>query len=187
MTVKSKAARAAETEAPPPMPSEETEAASTPEVPGPVVTTGSPEDKRPDLIDRLRKRHMPTGNDALKSGEIIKRRKLSFDVDGADCEPDMFTNEEGEYVTFRVTLQSLSSAQELEAVRGLKDGTQAPLNMCRLSLFAINGKTLSEENRDFYWECLGSGGRQICMGFFSQLGAASESAMGKSLRSRSED
>jgi hypothetical protein len=147
----------------------------------------SPDYKGADLVDRLQARHLPKGQAALSATEIVKRRKLSFDIDGVDCEPDMFVDEEGNYITFNVTLRSLSSAQEIEALRGIKDGTMAPFVMCRYSLYAINGKVLSENQRDFYWECLGSVGRQICLAGFNGLGAASEGAMGKFLSTRSED
>lgn len=150
---------------------------------GPVY---SPEDKRSDLLDRLVARHMPSGAAALKPGEIIKRREVSFDLDGVECEPDMFVDENGDYITFRVTLRSLGSAQEIEAMRGVKDGTEAPLRMCKLALHAINGKPIERDRLDFFWEALGSGGRQMCFAAFQSLGAASEAAMGKYLTSRSE-
>lgn len=157
--------------------------------PGPVQPAGyvySPEDKRTDLMDRLVARHMPSGKDALKPGEIIKRREVSFDLDGVECEPDMFVDENGDYITFRITLRSLGSAQEIEAMRGVKDGTEAPLRMCKLALYAINGKPIAADRLDFFWEALGSGGRQICFAAFQSLGAASEASMGKYLTSRSE-
>lgn len=148
---------------------------------------GSVADRGRDLVDRLQARHMPTGKDALQPGEIIKRRKLSFDLDGVDCEPDMFVNDAGEYITFKVTLRSLSSADEIASLRGIKDGTAAPMMMCRLALYAINDAVLTPERRDFFWECFGTAGRQICMLAFHELGAASEASMGKYLTSRSSD
>jgi len=147
---------------------------------------GSPDDKRADLMARLRKRNLPSGQEALKGGELVKRRKVTFDLDGVDCAPDVFMNEVGEYITFSVTLQSLNSAQEMEALRGVRDASQAPLAMAKLSLFALNGQPVLDAERDYWWECLGPGGRQICMMAFGSLGAASESSMGKYLSTRSE-
>jgi len=147
----------------------------------------SPDYKGVDLVDRLQARHLPKGRDALNAGEIVKRRKTSFDIDGVNCEPDMFVDDEGNYITFRVTLRSLNSAQEIESLRGIRDGTMAPFAMCRYALYAINDKVLNDNQRDFYWECLGTVGRQICLAGFNSLGAASEGAMGQLLSTRSED
>lgn len=146
----------------------------------------SPTDKDTNLVDRLRARHMPSGRSALDAGEIIKRRKVTFELDGVECEPDMFVNESGEYISFSVTLRSLTSAQEIEAMRGAKDGAMAPMLLCRQSLFAINEKPLSTTDRDFFWECFGASGRQICLMAFESLGAASRAALGKFLSTRSE-
>lgn len=146
----------------------------------------SKDDKRSDLMDRLTERLLPKGAAAMRGGEIIKRREITFDLDGVECEPGVFTDEEGNYITFQVTLRGLTSAQELEAMRGVKDGTEAPLRMCKLALCAINGKPIERDRLDFWWEALGSGGRQICFMAFQSLGAASEAAMGKYLTSRSE-
>lgn len=164
----------------------ETAAEGEPEAPPPAPERYSKDDKRYDLMDRLTARHMPSGQSALKSGEIIKRREVSFDLDGVECEPDMFVDEAGNYITFKITLRSLGSAQEIEAMRGIKDGTEAPLRMCKFALYAINDKPIEKDRLDFFWEALGSGGRQICFAAFQSLGAASEAAMGKYLMSRSE-
>jgi len=147
----------------------------------------SPEDFSSDLMARLKTKHLPTGKDALKAGEIIKRRRVTFDVDGAQCEPGMFVNEAGDYVTFKITLESLNSAQEVAALRGIKDGAQAPMLMAKHTLVELNGKKLEEAERDFVWECLGMGGRQVCFAAFQlSLGAAAEAGLGKYLLTRSE-
>ena len=178
------------TEAPEaPLPEEGNEEAPefTPEAMAQALeAAGSPEDYKPDLVARLVARHMPTGKGALNPGEIVKRRTVTFDVDGVDCEPDMFVNESGEYVTFKLTLQSLNSAQEIEAMRGLRDAAAAPMAMTKVALHAINGQVLDENRRNFFWEALGAGGRQIAYLAFQSLGAASEAALGKYLKSRSE-
>ncbi len=197
MTEKTRAAaqaraEATPTDAPPPMPSDSmpadlpAENPATAQSPAPTGVVYSPLDTNKDLVDRLRARHMPSGASALNAGEIIKRRRVSFEIDGVECEPDMFVDDAGDYITFKVTLRALTSTQEIEALRGIKDATMAPMMMAKSSLYAINDKPIGENDRDFFWECLGPS-RQICMLAFNMLGAASEAAMGKYLSTRSED
>ena len=152
-----------------------------------VGAPSSPNDFDPGFVDRLKAQHMPTGEGALKGGgDLVPRRMITFELDGVECEPGVFVNAAGDYVTFKITIRSLSSAQEVSALRGARDAAMAPMLLAAASLYKINDRVLSENERTFFWECLGSPGRQICMVAFQQMGAASTGALGKFLTSRSE-
>lgn len=146
----------------------------------------SQEDFRPDLLDRLTDRLMPKGDAALGAAPILKRRQVSFLIDGAECEPDVFTTTAGEYIVFKVTMRSLSSAEEIDALSGLKHAQMAPMLLARASFVAVNDKPIPGATRDFWWEALGMAGRQLCFLAFQSIGAASTGALGKFQSSRSE-
>lgn len=149
--------------------------------PGPV----SVPDFTPELLGRLKKQHLQSA-EALAGGEVIKRRKISFEIDGVDCEEGIFVNPDGDYVTFKITLRGLSSGEEIKAITGIRDGAQMPFMMSKASLYALNDKALSEADRDFLWEALGSAGRQLVHIAFQGLGAASDAALGKLVSTRQE-
>ncbi len=144
-------------------------------------------DMRPDLLQRTMDRVLPKGAAALKGGASpIPLRKVSFMVDGAQCAEGVFVSANGDYLLFELTLQALSSAGEINALREVKSGPEAPHVMCKYALHAINGNVLDPEQRNFVWEALGMGGRQIALLAFQQIGAASDAALGKFLSTRRE-
>lgn len=160
---------------------------TAPETEPPPAPVGSVQDFRSDMLDRIMEAKVPKGAEALKhTGEIIRRREVTFDVDGADCAEGAFVDQEGNYLVFNITLRSLSSAQELECLRQVQKGPEAPFIMARMALYKVNGRELDEARRGFVWEALGMGGRQVVLGAFQVLGAASEAALGKYLSTRRE-
>lgn len=135
-----------------------------------------------DFLDQLFGR-MPSGMDALSGGKsLIKSREVTFLFDGSAGAPGIFTDSEGNYLDVMLTVRTLSSAQEIEALSALGEGNimGAPYALAKQSLVAVEGKPLKTESRELIWEALGSTGRQLVLMAFQQLGGgASESAMGK--------
>lgn len=101
----------------------------------------------------------------------LPRRCVSFVVDSAACEPGTFGED------FEITLQSLNSAQELDAARNAgSDPITMGYNLAKAALHSVNGRALSKGKGevDFLWEALGQGGRQIVANMFAEtLGTAS--------------
>jgi hypothetical protein len=137
-------------------------------------------DKSPDLADQVYQRMTKTGMAALNGKrDIIARRVRTFVLDGMSCAPDVFVDAEGNYLDFEVTLRSLSSVEEIQALNGINDPGEAPFRLAKASLYAINGKPISGDRKDFFWEAFGMQGRQICMMAFAHVGSASGAALGK--------
>jgi len=134
-----------------------------------------------NLAERLFERFSKGGGDALKNtAELFPRRTMSFIMAGDACAPHVFWNPHtGAYIDFRVTLRSLSSTEEIQAMRGVRDGAVVQYNLARAAFHAINGKPIPENRKDFYWEAFGMGGRQMCMVAFQMIGSAGDSALGK--------
>jgi hypothetical protein len=140
-----------------------------------------------DMFQRTMHRILPQGVAALKGGgRVIPLRKVSFQIDGAECADGVFVDDQGDYITFEITLQALDSATELVALREVKAGPEAPMVMARHALYAVNGTTLADDQKPFLWESLGMGGRQLVFAAFQSLGAASDAALGKYLSTRRE-
>lgn len=136
----------------------------------------------PDVLDAIFRR-LPSGQDALRGGvaTLIRSREVRFIFDGAYGAPGIFADEEGNYLDVEITLRSLSSTEELDALSEVTQATamSAPMAMAKRSIYAIAGKKLHPDRRDFIWEALGGAGRQFCLMAFQQLGAASQVALGK--------
>jgi hypothetical protein len=146
------------------------------------------EDLSADFADRVFERVTTTGAAALTGkGELIKRRRVSFMLDGASCSPDVYCDEDGNYLDFRVTVQSLNSREEVEAIQGVTDAGQVPFMLAKASLCRINGKPIAADRKDFHWEAFGQGGRQLVLLAFQQVGSASGIALGKFQASISVD
>lgn len=145
-------------------------------------------DDSADLAQRLWERHTTTGAAALKGGDLIPRKRRTFLMDGASCAPFFYWDvDSGEYLDFKVTMQSLTSLEEMNALNGVTDPGQVPYLLAKMSLYAINGKPIPRDRKDFYWESFGSQGRQIALMCFQMIGSASGVALGKFQRSISAD
>jgi hypothetical protein len=135
-----------------------------------------------DFLDQLFGR-FPKGMDALsgKGGQLIKPREVTFIFDGMAGAPGIFTDENGDYLDVELTVRTLSSSEEIEALSSI--GTEigaVPYALAKRSLYAVEGKPLRDEQRPLIWEALGSTGRQLVLMAFQNLGGgASEAAMGK--------
>jgi hypothetical protein len=159
-----------------------------PESPGPREEPKAVEPARenfsPSLLDQLWESKTKLNAEAMAGGgELIKRTKLTFTVDGAVCSPDFFVDENGDYYDVQLTMQSLMSDEELDALAGISTPSAAPLMLAKQALCALNGRALTQVQRDWLWEALGMGGRQLCFLAFQQIGSAGASALGKFRRS----
>ncbi len=134
-----------------------------------------------NLADRLFDRYSKSGSAALgNASELFPRRTMSFIMGGDACSPHVFWNAHtGAYIDFKVTMRSLSSAEEIQAMRSARDGAVVQYNLARASFYAINGKPIPADRKDFYWEAFGMGGRQMCMVAFQMIGSAGDAALGK--------
>lgn len=175
-------------------PTEATETTETePEVEGVEVPENQPDlsaklDESTDLADRIFERQTKTGAAAMGSDPIIPRKRRTFIMDGASCAPFIYWDSAtGDYLDFKVTIQSLSHADEIAAMTGVRDAGQVPSLLCMHSLYAINGKPIRKDRKAFYWETFGQQGRQIVLMAFQSIGSASGAALGKFQRSLSID
>jgi len=133
-----------------------------------------------DLLQSIFDR-MPKGATALSSGgSMIKPRRVKFIFDGTAGAPGVFADAEGNYLDVEITVQSLSSAEEIEALAELEgNAVAAPFALAKRSLYAIEGTRIKKEERDFIWEALNQSGRQLVIMASQSLGASSEVLMGK--------
>lgn len=131
-----------------------------------------------DFMDQLIAR-LPTGKNALGGESLVKRREVSFDFYGGDGAPGFFINPEGDFVDIELTLVSLSSKDEMDALKGLQEEVEAPYALAKKALWKLQGRVIPEDNKDLIWEGLGQTGRQLCIVAMQKNGAASEAAMGK--------
>ena len=138
-----------------------------------------------DFLDRLFG-NLPKGMNAMKGGSpLIKPREVSFLFDGSEGAPDFFTDTPGipggTYVDVELTVRGLSSAEEIEALSEIGTAINAaPYALAKRALYAVSGRPIRPEERDLIWEGLCSGGRQMVLMAFQNLGGgASEAAMGK--------
>lgn len=133
-----------------------------------------------DVLAQILARKSGTGAAALNnSKELIGRHVYSFVFDGAEGTPEFFADEEGEYFDVKITLRSLSSREELEAMQGVTDGALAPFRLAYACLWKLNDKVLTPEEKELLWEGIGMKGRQMCLIGTNMIGGASASALGK--------
>lgn len=139
------------------------------------------------LFARVFERTTQQGPGAMGGGPLIPRRYVEFDVDGAECSPGMFVDDQGRPVTFRLTLQSLLSGEEISATAGVTDPAAAVQHMARASLHQVNGAVIpSGPQREFLWEALGPGGRQLVLAMFQEIGSVTPVGLGKAMASYSK-
>lgn len=123
---------------------------------------------------------LPKGADAFSPKSILKPRRVSFDFDGSHGAPGVFTDEDGNYVDIKITLESLDAVREVEAMKNVGENPAAVgMNLAKAMLVEVSGKRLTPEEKDFVWEALGSTGRQMCMMASQNLGASLNAALGK--------
>lgn len=139
-------------------------------------------DASPDLAERIFQQFTRVDREALKGGEVVPRRTYTFILDGASCEPGVFQTPDGKYFDCKITLRSLRSDEELEALSTVQSAGQVPGVLTKKALWQINGKTLTFDQKTFFWEAFGMTGRTLCtLAFQTYIGSAGEGALGKLL------
>lgn len=133
----------------------------------------------PDLLERIFEIRTQTGPEAMSGGEPIPKTECTFIMDHTVCEPGVFPQD------FKITLRGLSSGQEISATKDHgNDALEVGIMLAKASLYALNGRPIKEsDHRDFLWEAIGSGGRQIVQAMYAQFGMAPASALGKAMAS----
>jgi hypothetical protein len=151
--------------------------------------TEPPPERRddPGLLERLWEQKTRTGRAALTGGELVERQRLSFDVPGDECAPGFFEDANGDPITVRFTMQSLTSGEEASVLNGLESPSQAGFLLAKACLWKLNGKVMDPDQKNLIWEGLGMKGRQLCFVAFQSLGSAAMASLGKSLQSYSID
>jgi hypothetical protein len=136
------------------------------------------------LLERTFIRATKTGADAMSGGgEIVPRRYISFEVDGAHCSPGQFVTEAGDYYSFTLTLASLLSNEEIQVTRGVKDPAEAVQVTAKAAINKMNSAPLVGAQLDWFWEALGSHGRQLVLTMYQEIGALHPVGLGKALAS----
>lgn len=110
----------------------------------------------------------------------IPRRTITFLIDGAATAA--FSDEEGNPLDFHVTLRSLTSGEEIAALKGMTAPADMPAMLAKASLYACNGTPIDPDQKDLFWEALGNA-RQIVTMAFNAIGSATNVALGKYQRS----
>jgi hypothetical protein len=143
-----------------------------------------PQPPDPGLLDKVFDRATVSGAGALAhADEIVPRKRISFEVDGADCAPGMFVDEAGEPITFQLTLHSLTGAEEIKVTKGVSDPAEAVQMTAKASIEALNGSPVVGDKLEFLWEALAPSGRQLVLSMYQEIGALSPAGLGKALAS----
>lgn len=104
----------------------------------------------------------------------IPRRFITFEVDPDACAPGIFPG------PFLLTLATLTSGEELEALKDVGDDpVRIGMSLARRALNAVNGSELGPIEREWLWEALGGGGRQLASAMFAEIGQTDVRALGK--------
>lgn len=138
----------------------------------------------PALLQRIYDRVTPTGRDAMDPGHVVvPRRRLTLELTGDMCAPGLFYDDDGVTpLRFTVTLEALSAAEELKAVRGCTDPTEVVHRTAKASIVALNGAPVIGTQLDFLWEAL-AGARQVVLMAYGRVGSVTPNAAGKALDS----
>lgn len=120
-----------------------------------------------------------TGADAFSGGAILPRRRYRFELDTTESLPGVFVDAQGNPVILEVTVMSLTSAEELEALTGLRNPAEAQIRLARRSIEDVSGTLLDDQQRDFFWEAIGPAGRAVTTIAFARVGTPGPSTLGK--------
>lgn len=131
------------------------------------------------FFDAVYQQHTRTGADAFTDAPLLPRRRYKFDLDTSEALPGIFVDGDGNPVILEVTVCSLTSGEELEALAGLKNPAEAQLRLTRRSIESVSGTELDDDKRAFFWEAIGPAGRAVVTIAFSRCGTPGASTLGK--------
>ncbi len=135
------------------------------ELPQPIEPPQRKASLRPTLFNEIFDANTVSGPDAMKGGEMFKRKRVTFPVPRDLCTVDF-----GE--DFELTLQEVSAEDEMEAASKSTSstGTDITMSLAKASLNGINGAPIPASRKDWLWEALGMGGRMlVVIGFQTHL------------------
>jgi hypothetical protein len=122
----------------------------------------------PDLLDQVFAASTPVGGAAMAGGELFHRKRVTFEVPKHYCTVDFPTN-------FDLTIIESTPQQEMAVAAIASNGNEVQYLLAKHSMDAVNGKKIGETKRDWLWEALGSRGRTLVVGAYSQhLGVGPE-------------
>ena len=108
--------------------------------------------------------------------KTIRRRMATVTIDHRLCEPGLFEE------PFQLTVEGLSSDDELAALNSSSDGQSIAFNMTLKSIREFNGRKLKKHEVQVLWEALGLAGRiAVLNAFMRHCTGADEDLLGKSL------
>ncbi len=138
----------------------------------------------PGLATNIFNRITETNAAALSGGkrDLFPRQEIDLIIDGSECAPNVFCDEDGVYYDFKITLRSLSSAEELDVFSTsdvTEDQVGGAFQMAKKSFYKMNGTKMKSDQKDLLWELLGPKGRQLVMRGFGEISQISPAAVGK--------
>lgn len=132
----------------------------------------------PAYFEGLWEKYTSTGSAAMNgSGSAIPNRTVEFPLDGTVS--PAFIDEAGNIQDVMIIMRSLTSGEEMKATRGCMDPIAMTSLLTKASIRSASGQILNDTKREFFWELIGPGGRQICLTMFSEIGTATPDAVGK--------
>lgn len=143
-----------------------------------VVTEVTPSSFDKGAFDRFMDRAAPKMSEGGQAGGAMRRREATCTIDHRMCEPGYFD------AAFQITVSSLTSADELDALKAAGSETSIGHVMAKRSVRSMNGRPLSRVEVDLLWEALGFSGRVAVMNLFTvHCTGADGASLGKSLNS----
>lgn len=125
------------------------------------------------------------GAGAIGGKSVVRRREITFVIDGgvgmlrADGAP-VFSDEDGNVLDVRIRMRSLTSAEERGVIKKVAGNPgSAPFELAKAALFSACGEKLDDAKKEWLWEVLGPGGRNLCVIAYNMIGGASATVMGK--------
>ena len=133
-----------------------------------------PKRRDPSALQRAYERGTAADGDALRASSPVPRKSITFVMDLSEQCPGAFDDDEVE-----VTLQALTSKEEVAAVRGVLDALEVVHKMARASVHLINGAPCVGAQLDWFWEIIGTGGRSLVEVMYQEVGSLGPAALGK--------
>jgi hypothetical protein len=117
--------------------------------------------------------------DALSGKPTMMDRTITFPVDGSECKPNVFCDENGEYFDFELTMRCLAPEDELAVLERVTNGAVAPILLAKAMLHKMNGRLITLAQREWLWTALDMKGRNLCFVAYQMIGGASARSLGK--------
>lgn len=129
---------------------------------------------RRTFLDEQFQLHTPGNADAMKPGDIFRRRRVTFVVPRSFCAAEFPED-------FELTLAELSAEDEANAAAIGRSGPEIGLLLAKASMHGVNGAPIGEVKRAWFWDALGMNGRTLVVSaFHDHLGMARDK-MGKAM------